>query len=169
MDMTRMPWHDSPREPIEIVMRIAGHSTFRTTVGGRWAGAPTLTDNDICSAIAYARRVDDLGADLLLAAALPATADPRRLSLMTMSRAASLGLRHRMRDAANRCTAIEIAMRDAIAELVQGKALPRAEAAKLARMRRQDYVELQLCFAAVVQDAAPTAARAAVSYLFARG
>lgn len=159
--------NDRP-EPIEILARMAGRTSFRTpkTPG---ATAVPVTPLDIAHAIATVP--DKLGAAMAMAMACQRPVEWPRVEELGHPRLLAHLRRQKespgIVDGANVFRA-RIALFDAFQDLISpALARPLSAAARAARMRRQQYRWLLNEAAAFLEAAANTAAADAVRYLFA--
>lgn len=164
------PHNTDKPEPIEILARMAGRTTFRLPrkVAGATAAVP-VTPLDIAHAIATAQ--DKLGSRMAMAMACQRPWEYEKVEQLAHPR-----LLRRLRAQREHPGVVDgpklyrarIALFDAFHNLVQpSRRLPLSVAARRAHMQRRVYTWLEHEAGALLEEAANTAAKDAVRFLFA--
>nr|GAT43705.1 predicted protein [Mycena chlorophos] len=161
------PWTDDRPEPMEILARLAGNTSFRLPSSG---GRASVTNEDVAHALGCVQ--DRLAQMLALAIATGSTkewpsiqrlAAPRLLSQLQADR------RTRSLVAGFNRYRARLVLHDAFHDLVCGRTLSWREAARLCRMAQQPYRDLHGAVTGFLQTEAVAAAHAAARALFGQG
>lgn len=134
---------DKRAEPMEILARLAGGTTYKTPTEGRATRSTGLTTEDISHALGYVR--DPIAQRMALAMACQVTAEwpaIQALAYDVMRRDMLASPRTRELVADHRRYRVRLAMHAAFHDLVLMQRSSWRDGAKVARMRVQDYREL---------------------------
>lgn len=163
------PWQDGPREGLEVIMRLAGRTSYVTPS----AGACTVPGHggtlDIAHALGSVSVGNPLGSALAAACAMLANADLSGLveaCVAHMERRIPASVVGRLlgRQGRQRLRIVVVQVLDAMAGNTRRRL---AADARAARMRKADYIELHRWVSSELESRAAAAAADACRFLFA--
>lgn len=165
--LRKTPYTAGPRDPLEVLARLAGGTTFKTPTVGRSTRGQSIGTDDIAHALGHVQ--EPLCQRMAMAIACQSVAEwpqvqelayPVLVRMLTgnhNTRALVTGWRrHRVR----------LVLYDVFHDLVLMRAPVWSEAAKRVRMRRGDYVGLHEAIAGALESYAQTGAYVACRVLF---